>query len=575
MIKRLQLRGISRNPSDRYTEDGGCAESLNVFLDNNETAPTLKPTVVNSNASGMFPAPTWGNNWEAVFIHKTPTQEHAIIKYLDIQTTKLGIWNGSGCIPFMEIGSNETFIRCINSGNALGVVTSNGTYWVLLKDGEYKPLGKSVPFPSFTFANIDVAASSVAGEEVYRKKEDVWRFIEDDADPPQKSGLSSDSLAWLNDEINLMVANNARQGIFDRPMLAILALELFDGTRMASAPVMIAPGFDNPYSITNYHWDHSGTRRLEWADITLKLAYKLFFRLDSEANIFDRWEDIVESLEIYLSPQIDVDRSKSYFEDGQYHATTSGGKITEVTGSPILGKGDSSLERILQASNFYRVFSKKIDPQSISELRQGIIVDTRDYMFTDNLVTAGIRLDTLSDMRHYEIGYDRTTLYNNKVVASGIMEKVNVNIHNPIATYFFNLSIGAYTRPEYSNANFHTPCLAFRMTFHLRDNSGMSFAVKATDNGNENFIFGSYTFDGSSLRSDGYGMLMCPDARAFAVDVQAVRGDRAVVMAGGGDVVGVTTLSLSAHPNLDCAYWYGDITKEMTSFCDGAGVYIP
>ena len=43
MIKKLQLRGISRTPSDRMTSDGGCAESLNVQLHAGEIAPMPKP----------------------------------------------------------------------------------------------------------------------------------------------------------------------------------------------------------------------------------------------------------------------------------------------------------------------------------------------------------------------------------------------------------------------------------------------------------------------------------------------------------------------------------------------------
>ena len=42
-ISRIQLRGISRTPSDRLTTDGGCAESLNVSLDNTELAPAFVP----------------------------------------------------------------------------------------------------------------------------------------------------------------------------------------------------------------------------------------------------------------------------------------------------------------------------------------------------------------------------------------------------------------------------------------------------------------------------------------------------------------------------------------------------
>ena len=55
MIKQLQLRGISRTPSDRASADGGCAESLNVHLDINETAPTLPPDDISADIAREDP----------------------------------------------------------------------------------------------------------------------------------------------------------------------------------------------------------------------------------------------------------------------------------------------------------------------------------------------------------------------------------------------------------------------------------------------------------------------------------------------------------------------------------------
>ena len=43
MIKQIQLRGISRTPSDRMSEDGGLSESLNMYLDTAESAPAFVP----------------------------------------------------------------------------------------------------------------------------------------------------------------------------------------------------------------------------------------------------------------------------------------------------------------------------------------------------------------------------------------------------------------------------------------------------------------------------------------------------------------------------------------------------
>jgi hypothetical protein len=112
------------------------------------------------------------------------------------------------------------------------------------------------------------------------------------------------------------------------------------------------------------------------------------------------------------------------------------------------------------------------------------------------------------------------------------------------------------------------------MTFHLRDSAGRSFTVKARNGDSDYFTFGNEVINSTSLKSDGYAMLFCPDARAFAVDVQAFYGLPAAIEAGTVTAVGGATLSMTPHPNLDCSYWYGDITREMVSYCSQNASYV-
>lgn len=601
MIKQIQLRGISRNPSDRMTADGGCAESLNVFLDNDETAPALKPVVVNSMTDdrgvAMFPYPDWGHGWEAVFIHKTPSFERAIIKYTDDDVTKLGTWGlravpsgwvETGCTAFMSLAEGEEFIRCINLGNTLGVVTSEGTKWVLMKDGAYKTLGSSIPFPNFTIGNYEVDANDTAGEEVVRRfsyQRNLFAENIDDQDiPSQSAGLGKAGLARILEEIDLAVAKNAKQGVYNRQQFAVVAIRLFDGSRIISTPVLLAPGSDNPYIINSYTAEvfvQSTSNKIvrEGAVIDFIAAYKIFFRFDEAVDFFSEWEDVVDTIEIYLSPQIDVDRTRSYFSTFSKERRTVDEEVTDyISGTLVLGKADSLLQSYLESSNFYRVYSVPINSGKIAELRSGIILDTKDFMTTDNLVTAGIRLDTLSDMRHYDIRFDRATLYNNKILATGVSERVEMSLNIPIAKNYRNPLIpDFYYVPAHTYEYTNGEVLAFRMTFHLRDSAGRSFSLKATNGESDYFTFGNEVFSGSSLgslKSDGYGMIFCPDVRAYAVDIQAFYGDLDDIEAGLVTPIGGATLSMTQHPNLNCSYWYGDITKEMVSYCSQSASYV-
>lgn len=590
MIKRLQLRGISRKPSDRYTEDGGCAESLNVFIDNDETAPALKPTVVNTsmkdeNGRAMFPYENWQTPWEAVFIHKTLNHERAIIKYTEERITKLGVWNGNGCTPFMVLEDGEEFVQCINLGNSLNVVTKKGedkrTYWTLLKDGEYRFLGSKLPFPSFTLANYDVAfteglINSITIARSYRLGDESYKFNE-------SAGFDDIVLTDIWGDIDITLAKNGKQGVFHRQQFAVFALRLFDGTRLISTPVLLAPGNDNPFDLKQAS-GASDLYKILWfpnqgytnaylnCTISLKKAYKIFFRLDEDTSFFSDWEDIIDAFEVYLSPQIPMDRKTSSF----INYTKSGSQGDEITidGDAILGDNGDLLKNYLDSSNFYRVYSESYNPSTLATLTNGLILDTSNYMSTDNLVTAGIRLDTLSDMKHYDVRYTKATLYNNKIIASDITEKVQMDLNIPIAKNYINLSISNPYAPSHTYYHDNGEILAYKMTFHLRDSSGHSFSIKAMNGDSEYFEFGQETLNGQPFISDGYGMLFCPDVRAFAVDVSAYYGNPAQVRAGNGAFLGGTTLSMTPHPNLDCAYWYGDITKELLDYCTQSVEYV-
>ena len=92
MIKQLQLRGISRTPSDRASADGGCAESLNVHLDQGETAPTMPPDMTEK-AGEIYGQAEY--KCKIVFIHKM----------LGV-TNYIGVMTVSGVKQFLAYGSS-------------------------------------------------------------------------------------------------------------------------------------------------------------------------------------------------------------------------------------------------------------------------------------------------------------------------------------------------------------------------------------------------------------------------------------------------------------------------------------
>ena len=141
-IKKIQLRGISRTPSDRLTADGGCAESLNVFLDEDELAPMPVPEDVTS----QLGLPT-NQNAEAVYIHKTEDYTNFIFKKKVSGTDRIGIFSGSTFTAFYSLSSNETLKEITSIGNTLLILTTKHMEFVLYKNGAYTDLGDHIPMP--------------------------------------------------------------------------------------------------------------------------------------------------------------------------------------------------------------------------------------------------------------------------------------------------------------------------------------------------------------------------------------------------------------------------------------------
>ena len=75
--QRIQLRGISRTPSDRMSADGGVAESINFRVDGNEYAPAAAARDITAAELGA------AGEIRPVFIHKTNSYRNYIGVLLD------------------------------------------------------------------------------------------------------------------------------------------------------------------------------------------------------------------------------------------------------------------------------------------------------------------------------------------------------------------------------------------------------------------------------------------------------------------------------------------------------------
>ena len=119
-VKRIQLRGISRNPSDRMTADGGCAESMNVHLDTDELAPSIAPDTLD--------LPT---GYEYLYIHKTTAYTNYIVLH-------------DGALMYVDADGNvgEDIVE-LQAGESVNAKSSPASF----PSSSASNLGRSIPVP--------------------------------------------------------------------------------------------------------------------------------------------------------------------------------------------------------------------------------------------------------------------------------------------------------------------------------------------------------------------------------------------------------------------------------------------
>ena len=158
-IKQIQLRGISRTPSDRMTADGGLAESLNVHLDENEQAPTLPPDDVTAELG----VPT-NMRRPFVFIHKG----NGYTNYITfVKGYQLGAYLGLEWEFIAELESEETFMSASSIGNTLIVMSDKHSHYALFKDGHYIYLGNKIPMPTISLTPSGVSDDGAHGHSLH------------------------------------------------------------------------------------------------------------------------------------------------------------------------------------------------------------------------------------------------------------------------------------------------------------------------------------------------------------------------------------------------------------------------
>ena len=553
MIKRIQLRGISRTPSDRATSDGGCAESLNVHLDQGETAPTMPPEDISEEIYGE------NTRYPIVFIHKMPSMKNYIgIKYDSTNSNyKFAAYSENGVMDNM--GNAVTYqddapVRFASIGNTFIAYSANRPYYFLYKDGAYVYLGTSIPRPLVEIASLktdDRYATAEIDDEVLKADDDigVWNSAAISGND-QNAGLLA-AMRNLWDAVKLEIGDARNDGVFVAPFFIRYALRLYDGSYIYTSTPILCGGAQSQNWLRVFL---SGTE-----SYTLSANFDNAFRVYLHGTyLAANWGDLVKSIDFFASTPIYTPAMEA-----QYYKMTSIHEIIfEKMGDAERAK--TIHDEVFSKGQFYKIKSIEInDSIGMGELAAGTLrIDNADGISGDLLLEQENMVDPYRDGTQYIPGTGAQN-FNSRLMLVGGKEMLSRgdNFLNGQAT---NTTIWDGTLSGRSQYTLRFKIVdsatgeAHYVVSHYR-NAGSTFypSYFYKSGTSVNLMFGSdSSVSGQFLINKPYAWIAYPDTRCKQVEIYYSPNTYAKV------------IPMEPHPYLECAVAFLGFGVPVTYLSD-------
>lgn len=502
-IKRIQLRGISRTPSDRLVEDGGCAESLNVFLDNDEIAPAVAPLDVTADLmeEELTEKP--------IYIHATQTYRNVI--------RQAGRSISFDTETIVYLGLYESLSDITHIGNTLIIATTKNLHYLLFKDGAYKSLGNGITLPSVSI----VSDCTIFPQETIHS--DVWvdgqpnqdemfsdKWNEYDSEGNNTYATAKGVATLLDGMLTEATTNSSKaETHFVWPFVARYAVRLYNGSVITSVPFLVAPqnvrGFSE--AIASYLWREEDGNPKERITLNTKISYfqPLIKLLDYEQT--EQWSDIIKGIDIYFSDKIMPDKTDCIGVRLTSSAYDSATAVVDLGGNDW-----SEEEAILDKRVFFKVASYDFTDNDLAELREGVKIP---FIKSEDLLVKE-QLDPFDDvMESHSIVPQRVMAFNNRLLAGDIRGKIN-------------------SGPKVLTSTDGTNEYEEEWYFRFFVESGGETKEVIRKNVDDENMFADFT---------PYSWITYPDVHCTRVEVCTASGLYA-------------SIKMKEHPNLNCSYGY-------------------
>lgn len=322
MNRDIRFTGHTTVPSGYDCPDGPLEQSFNLLNETGSLQPLFPPKVTLTLDVGS----------EIIFIHKTSTYQHYIIKTGDGSLKWFLPYDGE--IRELRTSHYETISHVNAIGNTLMVFTSTAIIYYLWKDDSYKELGDALPDIQISFGLIgrprlysvsdDSKATFTISFDGIAEEDINGTFSE-----ANKSKITSQVMAKVN---KFIAQQTVSKGRFCFPFLVRYALRMYDGSLTChSAPVLMNPSTNTCPVVM---WKHvSGKKNYTDAELDIMMvAATLDYQIITNNGYvyLDDWADIIKGVEIYISKPIytfDQDGECSSFADSDNFETKFIGRL--------------------------------------------------------------------------------------------------------------------------------------------------------------------------------------------------------------------------------------------------------
>lgn len=338
--KEIKYTGITARPSDYDCQDGDLATIINMTNENGNIIPIIPPKTLFTLAEGQ----------KVLFIHRTPNFCNYIVH--DTNTKSLCYFTDKTPAITGLISLEGKEINQVNAiGNTLLFLSSDGMYYFIHKKDSYVSLGKKPPFLSMSFGLL---GGIVESEE--------YEINMDKNNTPASMNLiilSGEAKTQVTDQVavrinQLIKKHSIDVGGFIFPFFVRYAYRAYGGSYMQSPPVLMVPNSGRlpymPITLTSYDNGILKKIKIRLTTRAALLSYNIV-NFDESINELEKWEDVIEGVDIYVSPPI-----YTYDQNGHCLAIR-GGNIGAIQ-YPGTGYGKMSIdERDASGETIYRHIS--------------------------------------------------------------------------------------------------------------------------------------------------------------------------------------------------------------------------